>query len=41
MSHTGRVTTTAQVGMATDSNTPQWVDTGHILVMRVPVHSPS
>jgi Tol biopolymer transport system component len=37
---TGRVTTLAKVGMASDWNTPQWVDPGHIFVMRVPVHSP-
>ena len=37
---TGRVTTLAKVGMASDWNTPQWVDPGHIFVMRVPVHPP-
>ncbi len=38
---TGRVTTLPKIGMATDWNTPQWVDPGHLFVMRVPVHSPS
>ncbi|MDP9184343.1 MAG: hypothetical protein M3O29_01580, partial [Actinomycetota bacterium] len=37
---TGRVATLPKIGMATDWNTPQWVDPGHIFVMRVPVHSP-
>jgi dipeptidyl aminopeptidase/acylaminoacyl peptidase len=35
---TRRVTTLRNVGMATDLNTPQWLDDGHILVIRVPVH---
>jgi dipeptidyl aminopeptidase/acylaminoacyl peptidase len=34
---THRVTTLENVGMATDLNTPQWLDDGHILVIRVPV----
>jgi Tol biopolymer transport system component len=37
---TGRVTTLPKIGMATDLNTPQWVDASHIFVMRVPVHFP-
>jgi Tol biopolymer transport system component len=37
---TGRVTTLPKIGMATDWNIPQWVDGGHLFVMRVPVHSP-
>lgn len=31
----GKVTRLANVGMATDLNTPQWLDNGHLLVMRV------
>jgi Tol biopolymer transport system component len=34
---TRRVTTLGDIGMATDWNTPQWLDDGHILVVRVPV----
>lgn len=37
---TGTVTDLSKVGMATDTNTPQWVDNGHLLVMRVPVRDP-
>ena len=33
---TGRVTRLPNVGMATDRNTPQWTDDGHLLIMRVP-----
>jgi RNA polymerase sigma factor (sigma-70 family) len=32
----GKVTRLTNVGMATDLNTPQWLDNGHLLVMRVP-----
>jgi Tol biopolymer transport system component len=32
-----RITRLTRVGMATDSNTPQWVDDGHLLILRVPV----
>jgi Tol biopolymer transport system component len=32
----GKVTRFVNVGMATDLNTPQWLDNGHLLVMRVP-----
>jgi Tol biopolymer transport system component len=34
---TGKVTKLTKVGMATDINTPQWVDDRHLLVLRVPV----
>jgi Tol biopolymer transport system component len=37
---TGRVTTLPNVAMATDYNTPRWVDNQHILVMRVPARNP-
>jgi Tol biopolymer transport system component len=30
------VTRLTKVGMATDLNTPQWLDNGHLLIMRVP-----
>lgn len=33
---TGRVTKLPNVGMATDRNTPQWIDDDHLLIMRVP-----
>ncbi len=32
----GKVTRLTNVGMATDLNTPQWLDNGHLLIMRVP-----
>lgn len=32
----GDVTRLTKVGMATDMNTPQWLDDGHLLIMRVP-----
>jgi hypothetical protein len=32
----GDVTRFTKVGMATDLNTPQWLDNGHLLIMRVP-----
>ena len=32
----GTVTKLTNVGMATDLNTPQWLDNGHLLIMRVP-----
>ncbi len=32
----GKVTRLTNVGMATDFNTPQWLDNGHLLIMRVP-----
>ena len=32
----GKVTKLTNVGMATDLNTPQWLDNGHLLIMRVP-----
>jgi len=32
----GKVTRFTSVGMATDLNTPQWLDNGHLLIMRVP-----
>ena len=38
---TRRVTTLENVGMATDQNTPQWLDDGHILVIRAPVRGGS
>jgi Tol biopolymer transport system component len=38
---TGRVTKLPNVGMATDRNTPQWIDDGHLLIMRVPAPDPS
>jgi TolB protein len=38
---TGDVTKLANVGMATDYNTPQWMDNQHILVMRVQAHPPA
>jgi Tol biopolymer transport system component len=38
---TRRVTTLENVGMATDQNTPQWLDDGHVLVIRVPVRGGS
>jgi Tol biopolymer transport system component len=38
---TGRVTKLPNVGMATDRNTPQWTDDGHLLIMRVPAPDPS
>ena len=31
----GKVTRLTNVGMATDINTPQWLDNGHLLIMRV------
>jgi Tol biopolymer transport system component len=31
----GKVTRLTNVGMATDLNTPQWLDNGHLLIMRV------
>ena len=34
---TGQVTRLPKIGMASDSNTPQWVDNGHLLMLRVPV----
>jgi Tol biopolymer transport system component len=37
---TGRVTRLPNVAMATDVNTPQWLDDQHILVMRVPARDP-
>jgi len=37
---TATVTDLSNVGMATDTNTPQWVDTRHVLVMRVPARDP-
>jgi len=38
---TGHVTKLTNVGMATDLTTPQWVDDGHILALRVPTKDPS
>jgi len=38
---TGRVTRLPDVAMATDLNTPQWIDGQHILVMRVPAQDPA
>jgi Tol biopolymer transport system component len=38
---TGQVTKLRNIGMATDRNTPQWVDDGHLLIMRVPAKDPS
>jgi Tol biopolymer transport system component len=38
---TGRVSRVTDVGMATDLTTPQWVDNGHILALRVPTKDPS
>ncbi len=38
---TGRTTNLSNVGMATDLNTPQWTDNGHILVRRVPALDPN
>jgi len=38
---TGRVTRLPNVAMATDLNTPQWIDSRHIFVMRVPAHAPT
>ena len=35
----GKVTRLTNVGMATDFNTPQWLDNGHLLIMRVPAKS--
>jgi Tol biopolymer transport system component len=35
---TGGITKLPTVGMATDTNTPQWIDDAHLLVLRVPVH---
>ena len=35
-SHPATVTRLTNVGMATDFNTPQWLDNGHLLIMRVP-----
>jgi hypothetical protein len=35
---TGEITKLPTVGMATDTNTPQWIDDAHLLVLRVPVH---
>ena len=32
-----KVTRFTNVGMATDLNTPQWLDNGHLLIMRLPV----
>jgi Tol biopolymer transport system component len=32
----GTVTKLTNVGMASDLNTPQWLDNGHLLIMRVP-----
>ena len=32
----GKVTRLPNVGMATDLNTPEWLDNGHLLIMRVP-----
>ena len=37
---TGRITNLSNVGMATNLNTPQWVDGSHILVWRVPAKKP-
>jgi Tol biopolymer transport system component len=37
---TGQVTKLEKVGMATDLNTPQWVDDDHLLLPRVPVQPP-
>jgi len=34
--NTGHVATLGHVGMASDANTPQWVDNQHLLIMRVP-----
>jgi Tol biopolymer transport system component len=34
----GQVTDLSNVAMATDYNIPQWVDDGHLLVLRVPKH---
>jgi len=38
---TRHVTKLTNVGMATDLTTPQWVDNGHILALRVPTKNPS
>jgi Tol biopolymer transport system component len=38
---TGKVTRLPKVAMATDQNTPQWIDDGHLLVMRVSARDPS
>jgi Tol biopolymer transport system component len=38
---TGKVTKLTNVGMATDLNTPQWVDDGRLLALRVPVREPA
>jgi Tol biopolymer transport system component len=35
---TGAITKLRNVGMATDTNTPQWIDAAHLFVLRVPVH---
>jgi len=35
---TSEITKLRNVGMATDTNTPQWVDGTHLFVLRVPVH---
>jgi dipeptidyl aminopeptidase/acylaminoacyl peptidase len=35
---TGEITNLRNVGMATDTNTPQWIDPNHLLVLRVPVN---
>ena len=32
----GKVTRLTDVGMATDLNTPQWLDSGDLLIRRVP-----
>jgi Tol biopolymer transport system component len=37
----GKVTRFPNVTMATDINTPQWLDDGHLLVMRVPAKDPT
>jgi Tol biopolymer transport system component len=37
---TGRVTELSNIGMATDLNTPQWLDNDHLLVLRVPARQP-
>jgi Tol biopolymer transport system component len=38
---TGKVTLLPKVAMATDTNTPQWLDDGHLLIMRVSARDPS